>query len=469
MGKTIKSGRNRPGKPSARFNFVFRFIVFSALFVFYTLCNPFGFQTNTDRHSQKIFKQITAPLYASPAQEQITVALVSDETIAGWGHGWPIRYADHARVLRRIFAFEPRAVFIDFHFQKERRIDGTLQSLTRTLKRRPKTRDGTPIPVYFAAGRSGQIIPELARLGTPVLTGWDGHGNQYPLATATPQTPDLPTAAYALYRDTTPNLPAASFQEPLDIQWGSRPADSTKAFVDMRTCRRFSDNYWARRWESLKLFGLNLLHGLAPERVSSTRQPCPYSQSLEVQHLDVPALSKDPQFMSMFKDRYVLYGGNLSVLHDRAETPVNGTVPGVFVHAMALDNLLTYQNDYFHMSDARSLAVTFGIWFLVCGAYLLRLYRAENNKQRDARTLPAPLPASFAGYILKAGREIVPIAAMLLLCLLLHMELHWPVVDWIGLTGMIGLMRLLIAAHTLDRIRIIIYRRFFPQPEPQEA
>ncbi|MBP5858967.1 CHASE2 domain-containing protein [Marivibrio halodurans] len=41
------------------------------------------------------------------------------------------------------------------------------------------------------------------------------------------------------------------------------------------------------------------------------------------------------------RGRLVLYGGNLSQTPDLAFSPVQGPIPGVYVHAMALDNLLT--------------------------------------------------------------------------------------------------------------------------------
>jgi hypothetical protein len=47
-----------------------------------------------------------------------------------------------------------------------------------------------------------------------------------------------------------------------------------------------------------------------------------------------------------FSNRIVLIGGNFSGVPDQADSPVYGKVSGVSVHAMALDNFLTYATDY---------------------------------------------------------------------------------------------------------------------------
>jgi CHASE2 domain-containing sensor protein len=46
------------------------------------------------------------------------------------------------------------------------------------------------------------------------------------------------------------------------------------------------------------------------------------------------------------QDKLVLVGVNFSDAPDFIEHPTLGAVPGVFLHAMALDNLMTYGSDY---------------------------------------------------------------------------------------------------------------------------
>ena len=44
----------------------------------------------------------------------------------------------------------------------------------------------------------------------------------------------------------------------------------------------------------------------------------------------------------MATNRVIFYGGALEGAQDRTYTPVNDLLPSVFVHAMAMDNLITY-------------------------------------------------------------------------------------------------------------------------------
>ncbi len=44
----------------------------------------------------------------------------------------------------------------------------------------------------------------------------------------------------------------------------------------------------------------------------------------------------------MATNRVIFYGGALQGAQDKIYTPVNDLLPGVFVHAMAMDNLITF-------------------------------------------------------------------------------------------------------------------------------
>ncbi|MCH7795194.1 MAG: CHASE2 domain-containing protein, partial [Proteobacteria bacterium] len=48
-------------------------------------------------------------------------------------------------------------------------------------------------------------------------------------------------------------------------------------------------------------------------------------------------------------DRYVFYGGNFAMADDLITPPTHEPVPGVFLHAMALDNLIRRREEYIHV------------------------------------------------------------------------------------------------------------------------
>ena len=54
-------------------------------------------------------------------------------------------------------------------------------------------------------------------------------------------------------------------------------------------------------------------------------------------------------------DRYVFYGGNFAMADDLIVPPTHEPVPGVFLHAMALDNLIRRQEKYIRVEGASGL------------------------------------------------------------------------------------------------------------------
>ncbi len=74
----------------------------------------------------------------------------------------------------------------------------------------------------------------------------------------------------------------------------------------------------------------------------AVKSHCPYTGELPVMSL-MEGLGRSRISPSSRPDRVVFYGGSLEGAQDKTYTPVNGLLPSVFVHAMALDNLITFQ------------------------------------------------------------------------------------------------------------------------------
>jgi hypothetical protein len=68
---------------------------------------------------------------------------------------------------------------------------------------------------------------------------------------------------------------------------------------------------------------------------------CPYTPEVPVQALLRGDVDKDID--ALLPGHVVLYGGSLKGAQDKSFMPVNGLEANVFVHAMALDNLITFE------------------------------------------------------------------------------------------------------------------------------
>src|SRR5215472_8943968 len=73
---------------------------------------------------------------------------------------------------------------------------------------------------------------------------------------------------------------------------------------------------------------------------NAVKSPCPYNAVIPVVSLEA---GNDDDIPKLIENRVVFYGGALQGAQDKVYTPVNDLLPGVFVHAMAMDNLITYR------------------------------------------------------------------------------------------------------------------------------
>ncbi len=128
--------------------------------------NPFGFSDLTQRYSQDISNLlITGPyLYPTTGRDQVSVALIEEETLQTLQTPWPWNYGMHARALDAILAYKPKAVVVDFLFV-DSRPDETAQ--------RPGRRDRALQEMGRAAVFRGRHRTSLWRSAAAAGTGED--------------------------------------------------------------------------------------------------------------------------------------------------------------------------------------------------------------------------------------------------------------------------------------------------------
>src|SRR6185312_2624065 len=118
-----------------------------------------------------------------------------------------------------------------------------------------------------------------------------------------------------------------------ELVWGTRTAP---------------ENHWITRTRddgtTVSCAGdeIGLLKGwyLAFFDTNAVKTPCPYTAEFPVSTLQINP--DDPDVTKMATDRVIFYGGALQGAQDKLYTPVNDLLPGVFSHAMAMDNLITF-------------------------------------------------------------------------------------------------------------------------------
>jgi len=371
----VGGGRKQSGR-KVFWRVILKITLLAAFWLAFEFFDPLSLERAMRAESEHFFPAIAAPFYGFPkpvGQQDIAIVLDTDQTLDALNHAWPIRYADHARILNGILAAKPKAIFFDIVIPSRPRPEDNLSEFGPVIAQAKRQH----VPLYFAQGRFDQSLPDpLSPYG--VITAWNAPADTYPLIEN-----KSPTAALKIYQD----LCSRNFLDkcawarkqndlfkPLYVRWGSTYDSNERYFSAGCTDPRRST--LGRLWNAAGL-GMRALS----DKFARPPSQCYY-------HVTVPAecIAKGingncaigiSQAGAMVRNRVVFYGADVTGSHDVVVTSTLGGVAGVSVHAMALDNLITYGNNYFSAWKKNFMQppdlLTFGIWMLLSTAVVFRL------------------------------------------------------------------------------------------------
>lgn len=417
-------------------------LVFLCVFLLGLLMNwlePFGLDNASKAQSQRITARVMAPFYGSDAQDHVAVVMIDDHTLAARDVGWPPQYTYYDELLRRILAQRPRAVYLDILMQQRRDYDDSYEDARLGIAEEIAA---AGIPVYFGvAAPGGRSIFSGAGGARDVVTSWQGAGSDYPLSirgdyinaqgaamrmdAGRTGGADARSVALALYeaacaeRGTGCSAPASALSaqaraQPMVVRWGSTlPQSSGGNGNGNGVCTRTGDVALGTRLAaSARLLWDSFNSGRDEQVEDRHRAQCAYTFTVFEEQLD------DEAMRDALTDRVVLVGTHLTGLNDRVLSPVHQQIPGVYLHAMALDNLMTWGER--------------------------RTHRTEGANNRLA-LLNAVLLSLAAGIVLVTVHGTIKrLVLMAVLSVLLGLGvavfaqgvLHQPPQDWIGLLGL---------------------------------
>lgn len=422
-----------------------------------------------------------------PGPAELTTVLLDDAFLSREGRSWPLPYAAHAEILGRIARFQPRAIFLDFLFLHPHQGDDSLPLLVDTLQ----WLDEQHLPVLVAAPNpclpptaaladgSPELRPGLGvmdavtAVATPVIVEWESYGELYPLAFA-PRSfaEEAPRAARCAeaeaegpWRSVALSLFEAACRNgnsatgcrawraepraappPMLVRWGARVPPDDEAAESDPSCEGldFSRNDKAR-W-SLRVLRADLFRGFTHDEPRF--QSCPFIDTLSLSELflrdpetghDWTPEEVEHELRALLHDRVVLVGSGLAQSNDKTVSPVHGEVPGVYEHAMALDNLLTYGPDYYEQSldlasPETSMEIILSIVFLAC---LMGIGRRLELRAHDEAGVSPTWRARLgfvSKWLLRFGAFYLGfMLATALMVLALSMWLNRSPSNWIGL------------------------------------
>jgi hypothetical protein len=300
---------------------------------------------------------------ASIARDQITVVMYDHQFLSQTGSAWPISYQDHADWLLRLTSdpnTRPKAVMLDITFGQDR-ADATLPAFRQALC---KVQNEFKVAVFLAALPSPDTGKLTVRSGLGPKPGssepacftlvgvdylpdpLDGVAWDYPLtrhlangawqdgpaeSEQKPLQPAYRSAAMAMAQDVA-HIELGEEDARLALVWGLKSAPQADRPDSLSHCKPGAYNAW------------RYVPGVLRQFFADPPLPiCPYHRTLSMAQLnELP----EQALASYLAGRYVLVGAQVPAYNDFANSPIHGLIPGVHLHAMALDNLLTYQRAY---------------------------------------------------------------------------------------------------------------------------
>ncbi len=321
-------------RPSASTRTLVQFVFLAALGAL--LFNFHGISLHLTPWSQAIVNAIVKYTYDQTGQSKTLVVLFREENLATLRESFPISYARHAEVLEALAVYEPAAVFVDFAF----------------IDKRPG-QDVAPLSEAICALQGAGIAVYLAASPLPGKAGGDGLRDGLDRSCFTPvdvqmdaETGVSGVLTYRVCKSTatscepsnlfwTPAFKIAAPQvglaradaQQMEIIWGNRVSKLNESWMDCA-----NDGTLVHLRQMLK------------ENPLASKRKCPHTDTISVVHLLGPFDQKLKD--EIVKGRTVFYGGSFEMAGDRVISPVFDDLPGVYLHAMAYDNLLTFGRDY---------------------------------------------------------------------------------------------------------------------------
>ena len=332
----------------------------------FSLVDPFGMRAVTRAHSDRIAARLMAPFYQSKAQDRIAVIIINDKTLKELGMEWPLSYLQYAQLLREILQHKPRAVFVDIMLPGQRDYD---KSYEYAEKEFAHIFGQTVPPVFFGVTAPGdKSLFTSSGVGNIAIT-WEGAGDNYPLVIGKAEAESMDahrSAALALYqlgckgkadlaagcKELASNLGDVQQLPHMAVQWGMQKPVVSRRLADGLNNVCFTVDAigrWGRLKDAIYLAGVSLIRGLKEDVEDKSREGCAYSRTFyweNIHHSIFYPNEEEGEEGGLLNDRIILVGTNLKGVDDTVISPVHQKLPGVYMHAMALDNLMRWGASY---------------------------------------------------------------------------------------------------------------------------
>ena len=341
------------------------------------------------RQQARAYAPIAGAQYGDGKRDDIRVVLIDDAALQSAGQVWPARYSYSARLLSAVAQYKPKAIFVDIYYGAARD-DASLPALTRALC----AIRAQGVALYMATARNGAgdytLRPEIDALAGKCFEkvaiqyapdDIDRVAWSYPLAVqgGGGHGAPLKSAALALYETGGAHLDVD--HHPLALTWGSRSAINGIGWLRERdhgepgehaANNAHADTSYCRASHGYKEL---IPPGIRNLMYHDIGQPlCVFHETLRAGEFANTTVAADARLQREIAGKSILIGLANTDSADFVLSPLHGRIPGIYLHAMALDNLQVAANGYarqMHLGIGRDYVVM--LLFLLVSMLLITL------------------------------------------------------------------------------------------------
>lgn len=317
-----------------------------------------------DEYVKRAMTRIYSPLlslsYSDKGQQDIAVLTLDDADLREYGLNWPVPLDYYQRLVDGVVKRHPKAIFLDVVFldnRPEREVQSLIGAACRATEAaipfflatfaREALSSHTEKTIFGARTKAGQpcVIPVRSNVSPDAL---DQAQWAYPLRPLSEdevaKASSLPvSAALAIYCNLYPATCPTHAEVALALIWATRTTSSNLATMVTRnehgTLVAVCRGSW-NWWEILP--GATMIYEIS---LGPLLPLCPYNQVIPVRAFKGFGFSSN-ELDNALAGKIVMIGADLKAIGDNVFSPLHGRLPGVHVHAMALDNLITFHGAY---------------------------------------------------------------------------------------------------------------------------
>lgn len=366
---------------SSSLEVLFKALVTTSLILLVFIVDPLGIRNSAENHYEDHILRLWSPFFSSTVSDDIVVVLIDDQYIEAT-KSYPVSYRNLSRLLKVIARFEPNSVFFDILQHHEH--SDNLQRWLTVLEHQSFPIFMASNPAYDNEERLNDprsLRHKIANVAELAAVSWSGEGRYYPLSVPW-NDEKMDTVAAAIYKvwcvqsSECELSKTVNDEDSLIVQWSNKYASNQEKYFPL-DIRCIQDN--RSQWQQLEeLLVVSLTQGVQDKDDidSALRERCPPFLTIATSTLMAPGASGSDALKQAIQGKMVLVGYHVTGGVDLVVSPVHGTLPGIYFHAMALDNLITLHGDYWRspgdvgffnlsIADAVEISVQIVVLFLV--------------------------------------------------------------------------------------------------------